>query len=180
MMTRAFCTSRSIALPPESKLVALSSNADLVDAFAVTLPADLTLDIDAAAHAVFGNPALWFRMLLACRDRLVAPFGIKTSANLRDELQARSTPHIDFFPILSRDSHELVIGADDRHLDFRTSVLLREPATGAKRELIVTTVVHCHNILGHVYLTAISPFHKLVVRSSLANALEKLTSSNYA
>ena len=179
-MIFASCASRAVSLPPESTLVPISRNANLVDAFAVTLPPDLPLDIDTAAHAVFGNPALWFRMLLACRDTLVSPFGLKTSTTLREALQAQALPHINFFPILSRESHEVVVGADDRHLDFRTSVLLRDAVPGAKRELIVTSVVHCHNRLGHVYLSAIAPFHKLVVRSSLATALTKLTLRNKA
>ena len=36
--------------------------------------------------------------------------------------------------------------------------------------LVATTVVHCHNRLGHAYLTAIRPFHRLVVRSNLRRA----------
>ena len=62
------------------------------------------------------------------------------------------------------------IGADDRHLDFRLSLLRRHSPTGTL--LIATTVVHTHNALGLTYLNAIRPFHHLVVRANLARCAE--------
>jgi hypothetical protein len=38
---------------------------------------------------------------------------------------------------------------------------------GAARELVSTTVVHCHNMTGRAYLAVIKPFHHLIVRSNL-------------
>ncbi|RAX27184.1 DUF2867 domain-containing protein, partial [Enterococcus sp. HPCN18] len=57
---------------------------------------------------------------------------------------------------------------------FKASVLVRALADDARRELVATTVVHCNNRFGHVYLFVIGPFHRLVVRSSLARAARKL------
>jgi len=34
----------------------------------------------------------------------------------------------------------------------------------------VSTVVHCHNLLGRTYLRVIAPFHRLVVKASLDRA----------
>ena len=167
------CTVRAVPLPPQSELASLFNGAHLADAFAITLSEGVPLDIDSLARAILGAPSLWFRVLLACRDVLVTPFGIKTSAQLRSELLATSAAHIDFFPILSREAHELVIGAQDRHLDFRTSVLLRGTAVDGQHEVVATTVVRCHNPFGHVYLFLIAPFHRLVVRSNLARAAAK-------
>nr|WP_233286857.1 DUF2867 domain-containing protein [Bradyrhizobium oropedii] len=39
-----------------------------------------------------------------------------------------------------------------------------------RRELVADTVVHCHNRLGRIYLTTISPFHRMIVRASLEQA----------
>jgi hypothetical protein len=39
--------------------------------------------------------------------------------------------------------------------------------------VVLTTVVHCHNLFGRIYLRVISPFHRLVVRSNLARAARK-------
>jgi hypothetical protein len=161
---------RAVALPPQSVIAGLYERADHADSFAITLTDAIATDIDQLACAVLGNPSWWFRALLACRDALVAPFGVKTSAQLRAQLEDAAAPHIDFFPVVSRTADEVVIGADDSHLDFRTSVLVRRSAAAQRCELVVTTVVHSHNWLGHLYLLVIAPFHRRVVRANLQRA----------
>lgn len=162
---------RSAALPAESSIAHLYAGAHLADAFAITLPAGAPQDIEALARAVLGDPAPWFRALLALRDAIVRPFGVKTSSQIRHEAGSdRASTHIDFFPILARRPDELVVGEDDSHLDFRASVLQRPSGNGDERELVATTAVHCHNLFGRIYIQTIAPFHRLVVRSSLARA----------
>jgi hypothetical protein len=63
-----------------------------------------------------------------------------------------------------------VMGGDDRHLDFRVAVLLRSGAA-AGRELVVVTVVHCHNRLGRMYLAMIAPFHRTILLANLERAV---------
>jgi hypothetical protein len=163
-------TARAVGLPLQSVIAGLYDGADLADAFAIMLPDVIAADIDQLARAVLGNPSWWFRALLTCRDALVAPFGVKTSAQLCAQLEDAAPAHIDFFPVVSCTADELVIGADDKHLDFRTSVLIRRSTAGERCKLIVTTVVHSHNRLGHLYLLVIAPFHRLVVRANLQRA----------
>ncbi|MDR3514895.1 MAG: DUF2867 domain-containing protein [Azospirillaceae bacterium] len=160
----------SVDPPPESRLAALFGGADLVDAFAVAIPADATRDITAVAEAIFGHPAWWFRTLLAVRDAVAAGFGLKTTQQIRRIADKKSGDRIDFFPVLSRSGRELIIGEDDRHLDFRASILVRPLGEGREFEVVATTVVHCHNRPGRCYLTLILPFHRRVVRSSLRRA----------
>src|ERR1700730_3538521 len=75
-----------------------------------------------------------------------------------------------YLPLLSKSAGELVMGGDDRHLDFRVAVLLRTGAA-AGRELVVVTVVHCHNRLGRTYLAVIAPFHRTILRANLERAV---------
>ncbi|TIV23176.1 MAG: DUF2867 domain-containing protein, partial [Mesorhizobium sp.] len=84
---------------------------------------------------------------------------------------AREDESVAFFPVLSRSENELVLGVDDRHLDFRASILLGALNDEGAFEVVVTTVVHCHNTFGRAYLTLIKPFHVLVVRSNLSRAV---------
>lgn len=165
---------RTVALPLESTLADSFASAHLADAFAVTLPAGSPAAIEPLARAVLGDPAWWLRGLLKLRDLLVAPFGVKSSQQLRAEMQTRGRPHIDFFAVLASSAHELVVGEKDRHLDFKASLLVRPLPHGAGREMVATTVVHCNNRFGHVYLFLIGPFHRLVVRSNLARAVQTL------
>ena len=99
------------------------------------------------------------------QDGEVVPKGFErfASKGLRHE-------RVDFFPVHWEGKDEIVLGTDDRHLDFRLSLLRRRSPIG--RLLIATTVVHTHNALGFTYLNAIRPFHHLVVRANLARCAQ--------
>lgn len=159
---------RRSRLPAESSLAPLFATADLADAYAAPLPqAVASLSIDELAARLLGNPSWWFKALLGIRDGVMGRLGVKTTAEMR---RAEGRGRVDFFPILARRTDELILGEDDRHLDFRASILRRSEPSGRGQEIVMTTVVHCHNLLGRTYLRAILPFHKVVVTSSLRRA----------
>jgi hypothetical protein len=164
---------RPVALPAESTVAPLYKGADLADAFAVTLGKAHGGDIRALAQSILGDPAPWVRMLLALRDAAVAGFGVRTSGEMRRAAAKDRGGHIDFFRVHRQSERELVVGEDDRHLDFRASILIRPGVDGGRDELVVTTVVHCHNRLGRTYLALIAPFHRLIVKTSLGRAARK-------
>jgi hypothetical protein len=85
-------------------------------------------------------------------------------------IMARGLQVIGYLPLLSKSAGELVMGGDDRHLDFRVAILLRTGAAGG-RELVVVTVVHCHNRLGRTYLAVIAPFHRTILLANLERAV---------
>lgn len=163
-------TVRTVPLPGDSRIVNLFTAPELADAFAITLPPDAPSDINILAHQLLERPPRWFRWLLACRDIMVKPFGILSSTQMRTVLVADGTPHIDFFPVIAVENNELIIGANDRHLDFRISVLQRHGGEVDEREVVLASVVHCHNRIGKLYITLIAPFHRLVVRTMLKRA----------
>ena len=159
--------------PPAESGVASWFDADLADAFAVPIdPADVAKGIDNLARCAL-DPAPSIRLLLGLRDALVAGFGVKTTQEVRRAAIADNADRIDFFRILARSDRELILGEDDRHLDFRLSLLLRARCDGSGDELVATTVVRCHNALGRVYLALIARFHRLVVMSNLSRASNK-------
>jgi hypothetical protein len=160
--------------PPAESGVASWFDADLADAFAVPIDsANVAKGIDSLARSVLGDPAPWIRQLLGLRDALVAGFRVKTTREVRRAAIADHAERIDFFRILARSDRELILGEDDRHLDFRLSLLLRARPDGSGDELVATTVVRCHNALGRVYLALIARFHRLVVISNLSRASNK-------
>jgi hypothetical protein len=155
--------------PKDSDLADWFKGADLVDAFQVLIPDKAFGDMRAVAAMALGNPPRWFRVLLAIRDRVMSLFGVKTSSEL--SATVRQQDRIEFFPVRSCLADEIILGENDRHLDFRLSFLRRRLDAGGA-EIIATTVVRCHNWLGRWYIKAIKPFHRLVVLSSL-NRLRK-------
>jgi len=154
-----------VDLPQRSVLKPLYAKAGFADAFAIDLPSNATGDAERLATHMLMGQARWVGWLVALRDTLVAGFGLKTSSDLRDDV---ATDRIDFFRVYDRRRHEIILGEDDRHLDFRLSVLVEESALC--RRLVATTVVTFNHLGGRAYIAGIAPFHRLIVKSSLRRA----------
>ena len=161
---------RVVPVPSDSVLAPLYVGADLLDAFAIHLPAGASGDLEVLARVAFERQAGWIRALTWVRDAVMATVGVKSSRAIGAAAAARGLQVIGYLPLLSKSAGELVMGGDDRHLDFRAAILLR---TGAARgrELVVVTVVHCHNRLGRTYLAVIAPFHRTILLANLERAV---------
>jgi hypothetical protein len=149
---------------PEIEIEALLPGAQFADAFRLELlpgPVDMPLDAPAAARRMVGNMPGWARTLLAIRERAVAPFGLKHPT-------AGAAGQIGIFPILTQAADRIVLGINDRHLDFRLVVEVAE--IGGRRRVTATTIVKTHNLLGRTYLATIMPFHRLMARTLLDGA----------
>jgi hypothetical protein len=161
---------RVVPVPSDSVLAPLYVGADLLDAFAIHLPAAASDNLEMLARVAFERQAEWIRALTWARDAVMATVGVKSSRAIGAAAAARGLQVIGYLPLLSKSAGELVMGGDDRHLDFRVAVLLRTGAAGG-RELVVVTVVHCHNRLGRTYLAVIAPFHRTILRANLERAV---------
>ncbi len=155
------------AVTVEPRLLALLPQPVFADAWSA--PCAAAPDARQAALAIFNTTPAWVGALMALRNTLVRPFKLKT--DLRRLPAARG--RIGMFPVLEETPQEMLMGLDDRHLDFRLSVSVR-PAAAGVRSLTITTVVHTHNRLGRLYLAAILPFHRLIARRLLVRAVRRL------
>ena len=153
-----------VTLPAQSAVTQVYPSVQLADAFAIRLPPGASQDPEVLARFMFANQPAWIGMLMRVRDAIVAAFGLKTGKHLTTLATHARAERVGIFKIYSSNATEIVVGEDDRHLDFRVSVLC------ADAELTVSTVVHCHNRLGRVYLLIIAPFHRMVVKASLRRA----------
>jgi Protein of unknown function (DUF2867) len=139
---------------------ALLPGAQFSDAFSIAVDG-AALDARGAAERMLGHQPRWIEMLMALRNHLVAPFGLKTPT------PGVATPadRVGIFPVISETPARLVAGFDDSHLDFR--VVIDVARAGVGQRVTATTLVLTHNLLGRVYLAIILPFHRLIVRSML-------------
>lgn len=149
------------ATEPNVDSNALLAGAQFVDAYSIAVD-DAALDARHAAERMLGRSPRWIEALVALRNVLVAPFGLKTPA--RDK--PANADSIGVFPVVSETPGRLVAGFNDSHLDFRVVVDVVE--AGGTRRVTATTLVLTHNLLGRTYLAVILPFHRLVVRAMLA------------
>jgi hypothetical protein len=149
-----------LEIKPDVDRERVLAGAQFADAFRVTVP-DAALDARGAAERIFSESPGWVKALLDLRNKIVAPFGLKTSA----EREAKSEGMIGMFPVLSETPERLVAGFNDHHLDFRVVVDVLPVDSG--REVTATTLVLTHNLLGRAYLTAIMPFHRMIAKTLL-------------
>ena len=134
------------------------------DSYQMTVEGQNLDPAEAARRAVYGAPC-WINFLLRLRTILVKPFGLKPG---EDPARERATANnIGIFPILDRKPQRLTLGMNDRHLDFRLLVDVKDLGEG--RQLVTaSTAVKTHNLLGRIYLGFVKPFHRVIVPAMLA------------
>lgn len=113
--------------------------------------------------ALFHSAPPWFDALAKLRDRMVAVFGLKTSTGNPKRLPPpyRQGQELGFFRVMEEADREVILGNDDKHLNFRTSLLMTEKEGGHR--LCVSTVVSTKNLLGTVYFGIVKHAHRLIV-----------------
>ena len=145
---------------PDVTTAQLLAGAQFSDAFSVVVDGT-ALDARHAAEKMLGHSPRWIERLLALRNFLVSPFGLKKPV----AVGTGAVETIGIFPVMSETPGRLVAGLNDKHLDFR--VVVDIATFGHGQRVTATTLVLTHNLLGRIYLAIILPFHRLVVRALL-------------
>ena len=124
--------------------------------------------------AVFGHHPLWIKLLLVIRNGVARRTGLDTptvTEIMNPEIRTcyRVGDKIGPWPIFSIGDSEIIAGRNNRHLDFRLSVL--KQIDGDRGSVFVSTVCTVHNVYGKVYLWFIAPFHRSGMRLLMSNAV---------
>lgn len=82
------------------------------------------------------------------------------------ELELTGQDKIGGFPVIAYDDERVLLGFDDKHLDFRIIVTV-EPEGVTHQHVTLATLVQRHNLFGRLYIFVITPFHKLIVKTFL-------------
>ena len=157
-------------LPSNSRLRDALPRIDHLDCYRIAIARDEQSLVSLYA-GTFGHMPSAFKQLLVLRSVIVKPFGIAgvSFRDLANPIDPDRTyaigDKIGRWTLFEQSDDELITGADDRHLDFRVSVL-RTP----DRRVVLSTAVMPHNAFGRAYVTAILPFHRFGVASLLRNA----------
>lgn len=142
-------------LPQDSALWGRVASTDFLDCYSVC--AETTPRI--AADIITDFPS-WARGLLHVRRLLVVPFGLSHAG-------PQAPDKIGPFPVEAETDEEIIVGFNDRHLDFRVSVIARNGRVS------LATWVHVHNLGGRLYLSTILPFHILIAKDALRRVARK-------
>ena len=114
--------------------------------------------------------------LMALRNVLVQPFGLRTSplgcpvssllSPNRTNLFANQYPVLDQL-VSENDRHaQVILGADDKHLIFRSCVGV-EIIDDHQVDITLGTRVHCRNAFGRLYMAAIDYVHRHYVTPTM-------------
>lgn len=137
-------------LPAHSLLGKRVGSTDFLDCYCVASH----LSPRRAAEVITDFPG-WARFLLHIRRIVTSPFGLSNDGPAAPD-------KVGVFPVESETGRELIAGFNDKHLDFRVSVISEDG------RVHLATWVHPHNIGGRIYLKTILPFHILIARNALA------------
>ena len=160
----------SCQLPASSRFRDSLPQIDYLDSYRIDVARPDQSMICLYAAALDHLPRM-FRHLLVLRSILVRPFGI-AGISYRDLTRPIDTSRtysvgdkLGRWTLYGQYPDELITGADDKHLDFRVSVL-RE----GRSRVVLSTAVMTHNAFGRAYLTTILPFHRYGVAQLLTDA----------
>jgi hypothetical protein len=123
---------------------------------------------------IFAHHPLWMKLLLIVRNKIASLAGLDAptaSDILHVEIRDRYAvgDKIGVWPIFSLSENEIVAGRNNKHMDFRLSVL--KVPDGDTTSVVISTICTVHNLSGKVYLFFVAPFHRYGVRKLMANAL---------
>ena len=124
--------------------------------------------------ALFGHTPLWMKLLLIVRNTIAGLFGLEVPTVgeiMKPEVRCAYSvsEKIGPWPIFHIDDNEIVAGRNNKHMDFRLSVL--KAMDGDAMSVVVSTICTVHNVFGRIYLLFIVPFHRMGVRSLISNAV---------
>jgi len=152
----------------------LIKRADYRDAYRAPLSRS-NLSVIEIFFAIFSHRPGWMKLMLIARNKIAALAGLDvptTSEIMNMEKRDRYFvgEKIGPWPIFFLGSDELVAGRDNKHMDFRVSIMKVHDAT--RSSVVVSTLCMIHNKFGQYYLSSIIPFHKFGLRRLMASAVD--------
>ena len=119
-------------------------------------------------YAIFAYLPQWVNTLMRIRNRIVSVFGFKVGKDnltpTSDELSVGDKA--GFLTISEKYEDEVISYAEDKHMDFYLSVSIKNS------QIIVSTLVNQQTLIGRVYVNLILPFHYVIARIVINNALK--------
>lgn len=121
--------------------------------------------VDKITSAILKTPK-WIDNLMKMRNIIARRFGLKSGdKNYHIEPHYSIGSKAGYFTVLNRNENEIVMGENDTHLNFRTSVRVENQSENSL--VYLSTVVQFNNFFGWLYFLPVKPFHQLLIQSLL-------------
>ena len=159
---------------PQNSMLS-KTNSDYFDCYIGSIEGNVkNITSDEVGRAFFMSSPKWIEKLMSLRNKTVSVFGLKTSEKSdynKENLNifiAEIGQRVGLFKIIEKTENELILGEDDKHLNFKVSLLLDD----LKENLTIITVVNFNNWFGKLYFFIIKPFHKMIVPIMLKGTIK--------
>lgn len=133
----------------------------------------------------FSSGPKWIDKLFAFRNKLAGLLGLKTSGKITDRqkmldnFKCEKGEQIGLFKVFDKTDDEIILGEDDKHLNFRVSLFIdKQNENKAGKNLIISTTVKFNNWFGRLYFLPVRPFHKLIVPTMLKEMIKNIEQHN--
>lgn len=119
-------------------------------------------------HAIFGYMPKWIHILMKVRNLIVSKLGFEVGVNSMssDRNSLQEGDQVGFMNIKSITATEVICFAEDKHMEFYLSVSKNE------KQATISTLVNQKTLIGRLYVNAIIPFHYVIARAVIANAVK--------
>ena len=129
----------------------------------------------------FKSGPKWVEKLFDLRNKLVGIFGLKTPGksgtpkNIPEHFKCEIGDQLGLFKVFDKSDNEIILGEDDKHLDFRVSLFIKNNLEDkTTKSLIISTTVKFNNWFGRLYFLPVRPFHQIIVPVMLKGIIRKI------
>ena len=170
-----------ISIPADSLIQDTLNQIHYADCYSIDFKNEKPITVEEIARAFFKSIPGWVLFLLGLRNWLVKWFGLK-GGDAREVLARLEKDPIEpgkpfgIFQVIKKNANEILMGEEDKHLDFRVSIGLKSK-TGNDYTASVATIVQFNHFSGRLYFLPVKPFHKLIVKRMMAILGKKLKAS---
>lgn len=169
-------------LPVNSALNVSGKKYDYTDSFqGVVHGSENNFTTTDLGKAFFRSGPKWVGVLFTLRNKIVSLFGLKTSNINKDRKKVLENftcepgGQLGLFKVFEKSENEIILGEDDKHLNFRVSLFKKQHSNEAnKKEITISTTVEFNNWFGKLYFLPVRPFHKIIVPVMLKGIIKEL------
>ena len=164
-------------LPNKSILKKIEGSFDYVDSFVCEFfDKDNKIEFPEISEAFLKSKSKWVSALMKLRDKIVKPLGLKTSEKVDDKeiqnFKFEKGKRFRIFKVIDNAENEVILGENDKHLNFKISILL-DNTTKDTKTLTISSIVTFNNWYGRLYFMTIKPFHNIIVPNFLKGILDQ-------
>lgn len=122
-------------------------------------------------YAIFAYMPPWVNRLMRIRNYCVKIFGFSVGTSQGKGGMSPKVSELEigdeagFLTVTEKSATEIISTAEDKHMQFYLSVAIKG------EDVVVSTLVNQKTLIGRFYVNFILPFHYIIARSVINNAI---------